>query len=426
MSEHSVVQTMRYGILNPLRNLDFRQLLVSNALWWMAIFMETLVIGWLVLEMTNSPWMVALVGFCRSLPFLLLGFIAGGVSDRVGRRRVIVIAQATNFTTYGLLALLIGLGGLQIWHLALTSLILGGSWALDWPARRALLPDLVGKQQTVDALLLENFLQGMSRMLGPFLAGALVASTGPLGCLAAMTFLSGLALISVCQLSKQNIPQINRNATLSPWASFGQSLRYVGSNQALLGVILITVVLNMLMVPYMTLLPVFARDVLLQGPVGLGLLSAATGIGSFFGLFGVGYMRRYLTNGWIFTGGTFGMALALLVFSQSSIYGFSWMMLLIAGVGQACFGIMQSSIVLLAASDEMRSRTMGILVLAIGSDPVGKLQTGALAEAFGAPAAVGLQAGVAAVLLGLIALTLPGLYRRHGESVPHVSSQPGD
>lgn len=416
MSAHSMVQMMRSGILNPLRNLDFRQLLVSNALWWMVIFMETLVFGWLVLEMTNSPWMVAIIGFCRSLPFLLLGFVAGGVSDRLGRRRVIIAAQTINLIVYTLLFTLILLGRLQIWHLALTSLLLGSAWALDWPARRALLPDLVGKNQTVEALLLENFVQGISRMLGPFLAGVLVASTGPLGCLAAMSILSGLALISVCQLSKQTIPQINRHAAVSPWTVFGQSLRYVRSNQAILGVILITVVLNLLMVPYMTLLPVFARDVLQQGPVGLGLLSTATGIGSFLGLFGVSYMRRYLTNGWILTGGTFGMALALVAFSQSSIYALSWSMLLIAGVGQACFGIMQSSIVLLAASDEMRSRTMGVLVLAIGSDPVGKLQTGALAEALGAPAAVGLQAALAAVLLGVIALALPGLHGRPEES----------
>ncbi len=114
----------------------------------------------------------------------------------------------------------------------------------------------------------------------------------------------------------------------------------------------------------------------------------------------------------IFTVGTFGMSLALAAFSQSSIYGLSWAMLLCAGMGQACFGIMQSSIILLTASDEMRSRTMGILVLAIGSDPVGKLQTGALAQTFGAPVAVGLQAALGALVIVVIALRLPGLRAR--------------
>jgi hypothetical protein len=166
------------------------------------------------------------------------------------------------------------------------------------------------------------------------------------------------------------------------------------------------------MIPYMTLMPVFARDVLHQGPVGLGLLSAAAGMGSFIGLLMANNLRRYLSNGWIFSGGTLGMALALIAFSQSSVYELSWAMLLIAGMGQACFGIMQSSIVLLTASDEMRGQTMGILVLAIGCDPMGKLLTGGMAESLGAPLAVGIQAGVAALLLVAIGIRLPGLRAR--------------
>jgi MFS family permease len=339
--------------------------------------------------------------------------MGGTVADRFGRRRVIVTAQAVNFLVYVTLLASMLLGQLQIWHMALGAVAIGGAWSFDWPARRALLPDLVGKKQTVEAMLLENFVQGCSRILGPFLAGLLIASTGPIGCLSVMCVLSGTALISVRHLSKQPIPRVNMRPMVSPWTVLAQSLRYVGSNQSIMGVILITVVLNLLMIPYMTLLPVFARDVLDQGPVGLGLLSTASGIGSFMGLFMTNYLRRYLSNGWILTGGTFGMALALIAFSQSSVYALSWSMLVITGMGQACFGIMQSSIILLTASDEMRGQTMGVLVLAIGSDPFGKLITGTLAETMGAPLAVGIQASVAAVLLAVIGITLPGLRAHH-------------
>jgi len=198
----------------------------------------------------------------------------------------------------------------------------------------------------------------------------------------------------------------------SPWTVLGETLHYVKSSQPILGVMLITIVMNLLIIPYMTLLPVFARDVLGQGPVGLGILGMASGIGSFIGLGVTNTVRRHVSNGWIFTAGTFGMALALVAFSQSSVFGVSWALLLCVGMGQACFGIMQSSIILLTASDEMRSRTMGILVLAIGSDPVGKLQTGALAQNFGAPFAVGLQAALGAVAIVAIAVMLPGLRAR--------------
>lgn len=415
MSVQRAVEPAREGFFSPLRNADFRQLLGSNALWWVTAFMETIVFGWLVLEMTDSPWAVALVGFCRTLPFLLFGFMGGTVADRFGRRRVIVAAQAVNFAVYAGLWIALMTGSLRIWHLALGSMAIGAAWSFDWPARRALLPDLIGKAKTVDAMLLENFVQGCSRILGPFIAGVLLASTGPLGCITLMAVLSGTALISVRQLSKQQISRENRQPMVSPWIVLGQSLRYVASNQAILGVMLITVVLNMLLVPYMNLLPIFARDVLNQGPVGLGILSAAAGTGSFAGLFLTGFLRRYLSNGWIFTGGTIGMALALVIFSQSTIYELSWAMLLIAGMGQACFGIMQSAIILLTASDEMRGQTMGVLVLAIGSDPLGKLITGGIAENWGAPMAIGIQAGVAAILLAIISIRLPGLRAPHGE-----------
>jgi len=254
--------------------------------------------------------------------------------------------------------------------------------------------------------------QGASRILGPSLAGVLLARFGAVGGFSAMTLLSLGTLLLLRTLEGQPIPRTNRQPAVSPWTVLGQSLRYVGRSQPILGVILVTMVLNLLLIPYMTLLPVFARDVLRQGPVGLGVLGAASGIGSFIGLALINYARQWFTNGWILTVGTFGMAVALAVFSQSTVYSLSWGVLLFVGTGQACFGIMQSSIILLTASDEMRSRTMGVLVLAIGSDPFGKLQTGFLAQHYGAPTAVGIQASVAVVALVAIAAALPGLRAR--------------
>jgi MFS family permease len=399
-----------------LQNGDYRRLLSSNALWWQAMFMETVVVGWLVLEMTNSPWQVSLVGFCRSAPFLVCGFVSGPLTDRVGRRTIILAAQLANFLCYVLIALLLWSGQLALWHMYITALVLGVAWALDWPARRALLPDLIGKAKTVDAMLMENFAQSTSRIIGPALAGALIAGFGPPGCYTAMLILSGIALWNLRHLSQQPIPRTTMRPSASPWNLVAEGLRYVGHNQAILGVILITLVMNLLYFPYMNMLPVFARDVLGQGPVGLGLLGAASGVGALLGLFIINRIRQQVSSGWILTVGTFAMSLCLLAFALSRVYSFSWAMLLFAGIGQACFGIMQSSIILLATSDEMRSRAMGTLVLAIGSDPLGKLQTGYLAELYGVQMTVALQAGLAALAILLIGVTLPGLRRPIAES----------
>ncbi len=394
-----------------LKNGDYQRLLTSNALWWQTMYMENVVVGWLVLELTNSPWQVSLVGFCRSVPFLIFGFFAGPLTDRFGRRKVIIAAQAANLSCYVTITVLLWLGRLHVWHMIVVALVLGMAWAVDWPARRALLPDLIGKERTVDAMLMENFAQSISRVIGPAIAGGLIAAFGAVGCFAAMMLLSALALTTLWNLSRQPIPRITMRPSASQWNLIAEGLRYVGQHQAILGVILITFVMNLFYFSYIPMLSVFARDILLQGPVGLGFLSAAAGVGSFFGLFLINHFRYRVSNGWILAVGTFSMSIALLIFARSTLFSLSWSMLMLAGIGQACFGIMQSSIILLSASDEMRSRTMGILVLAIGADPFGKLLTGSLVEFLGAPNAIAAQATLSAISIVLIAVLLPGLRR---------------
>ena len=407
------------GLFAPLRNVDYQRLLLSNGLWWATIFMEGTVLGWLVLDLTNSPWLVALVGFCRSVPFPVLGFFNGSLIDRFGRRRIIIAAQTLNLLAYLTISALLWLNLLAIWHLALASFVVGACWALDWPARRALMPDLVGKERTLDAMLLENLSQNVARILGPALAGVLIAVYGALGCFISMALLSLTTLLVLHTLSQQPIPRNSMRPQLSPWTVIGETLRYARHHQAIFGVLLVTAVMNLFVFPYMTLLSVFARDVLYQGPVGLGFLGTGSGIGAFLGLYLIIKLRGRFSQGWIFVVGTSFMSLTLIAFSLSTLFSLSWSMLFLMGVGQACFGSMQSSIILLAASDEMRSRAIGSLVLAISADPLGKLQTGLLSDLVGVPQAVTLQAVIGLLLIGLIAALLPGL--RHPAVAPTLA-----
>ena len=170
-----------------------------------------------------------------------------------------------------------------------------------------------------------------------------------------------------------------------------------------------TLVMNLWIFPYMTLLSVFARDVLQQGPLGLGLMSTASGIGAFLGLMLINVVRRRVGNGWIYGLGSLWMCVMLFGFALSKVYGVSLVLLFCAGMGISCFGTMQSAIILITASDEMRSRVMGLLVLAIGADPLGQLQIGFWAERLGAPFALTLQTSLAALAIGLIILLMPSL-----------------
>jgi len=400
----------------PLSIVNFRYLLASNFLWWQARWMESIVVGWLVLELTDSAWEVALVAFYRSIPFLLVGVFAGPIIDRYGRRNCILVAQGINFSISATVALLLWLDALAYWHIVTAALLMGTVWSIDWPARRSLIPDLVDKELTVDSMILEGMGQNVSRIVGPFASGALLATFGVTGSYIALAVTAGLAWLALLGLVNKEIPRTHMPDGRSPWHQIREGLRYTSQNQALLGVTIMTLIINMLVLTYIDLLPVFARDVLGQGPLGLGLLSAGGGLGAFIGLLIIGRLRGRISNGWILLGGTFAQCLLLILFANSPFYLLSLSFVILSAMGRASFGVMQSAIVLLASSDEMRSRVMGVMVLAIGLGPIGRLIIGALAENFGAPFAVTTLCAVAAVAIALLGILLPE-FREQGEPV---------
>ncbi len=412
------VQTWGRGMLAPLNVPDYRRLLVGTVLWWQCFHMEMVVLGWLVFDLTNSARMVALVSFARTLPLLVIGLFSSAIIDHFGRRRVVIAAQVVNLFAYIAMSLLLWSGVVAPWNIALVAFCLGAAWALDWPSRRALLPDMLGKQGMVDGMLLESFLTGVGRILSPALAGGLIARFGALGCYSVMALLSISALATLLPLLRAPIAHTTRVSNRAIAIGLGESLRYVRSVPAILAVIMTTLVLNLWIFPYISLLPIFARDVLHQGPVQLGFLSTATGLGAFLGLIAINILRRRYSIGLLFVLGTLWMCLSMLVFALSNYYPFSWVMLFSAGVGMSCFGTLQTAIILHAASDEMRSRVMGILVLAIGGDPLGQLQIGTLAELFGVQTTLAAQAILATATLVMITMRLPGVLQleRRGEA----------
>ena len=410
----------RSGILSPLQTVDYRKLLGSNTLWWQALYMEVLVVGWLVLELTGSAWLVAIVGFCRSVPFLICGNLSGLVADRFGRRATIIWMQGITFVAYAAIAILLITGRIAYWHLVVSALVLGTSWALDWPNRRALVPDMVGKSRPVDAILLENLGQGVARTLGPFMVGWILAVFGSTGSFITLAALSLIAFTLLLSLSKEPLARTVMPDKTPVLTQMRQGLSYVRHNQAILAIAITTALMNVFIFSYGNFLPIFAKDILQQGPVGMGILGAASGVGSFVGLYLVNLLRSRVGYGWIFMVGTFAECVALIFFAFSNNYGLSFLMLAIAGLGQASFGIMQSSIVLMAAPDAMRGRAMGVIVLAIGIGPLGKLQGGALVEWLGAPLGIGLQAIAASVAMILVLIFLPGIRSfGNGESEPN-------
>ena len=397
------------GALAPLLNLDYRRLLFGTVLWWQCFHMEMVVLGWLVFDLTDSARMVSLVSFCRTLPLLLVGLFSSPIIDYFGRRPVVIAAQSVNLAAYLAMIGLLWSGNAAPWNIALVAFCLGTAWAIDWPTRRSLVPDMLGKERIVDGLLLESFLTGFSRIIGPSIAGALIARFGAVGCYIGMAILSLCALSILIPLLRGSVPRTTKPFKMVSLSLLGEGMRYVRSNQTISAVLLTTLIMNLWIFPYVSLLPVFARDILHKGPVELGLLSTGTGLGSFLGLLSINYLRHRVNVGSLFIVGSGWLCIALVLFALSHVYALSWTMLFFAGMGMSCFGTLQSTIILLSTSDEMRSRVMGILVLAIGGDPLGQLQIGTLAENFGVQATLAGQASAALLAIILIATFLPGV-----------------
>ncbi|HEU5102992.1 MAG TPA: MFS transporter [Roseiflexaceae bacterium] len=405
------VASWKQGAFSVLDSVDYRRLLAGTVVWWQCFYMEMVVLGWLVFDLSNSARTVSLVGFCRTLPLLLVSLFSGPIIDYVGRRRVVIAAQSANLSAYLAIVLLLWSGRAAPWNIAIVAFCLGSAWAIDWPTRRSLVPDILGKDRMFDGLLLESFLTGLTRIIAPSMAGALIARYGAVGCYIGMAILSVSALAILVPLLRGSGLRGAKAQRMAALPVAGEGMRYVRSNQTILAVVLITLIMNLWIFPYNSLLPIFAREVLRKGPIELGFLSTGTGLGSFLGLLVLNFLRRRVNVGTLFVVGTAWMCVALAVFALSHLYPLSWAMLLCAGMGMACFGTLQSTIVLLATSDEMRSRVMGILVLAIGGDPLGQLQIGTLAERFGVQATLAGQASAALLALGLIVMFLPGVLR---------------
>lgn len=409
---HKGLKPGTWDVLAPLSNGDFVRLWLSNGLWWQAMWMEMMVLGWLALELTDSPWWVQVIGFYRSIPLLLIGLLGSAITDRFQRRHLVLTLQAANVVAALSLALLLWSGNLKFWHLSVVALAMGSTWALDWPTRRSMIPDLVGKAHTVDAMVLENFIQGFTRISGPLATGYIMAVYGNLGALIILVGLGLLSLLSLSGLKTDSKAPIKSIGISAAWTEMRQGWIYIRESAPILGVFLITIFMNIWAFPYMNLLPVFARDIFGQGPEGMGWLGAANGVGAFIGLGIIHFGRRKLSNEWLFISGSLVSSIGVVFFALSGTYELSLLMLFCSGLGQAGFSIMQSSIILVESSDEMRSRAMSGLVVAIGVGPFGRLQSGAMAEAWGPRIAVGVMAVMAVVGTLLAGLFVRGFARK--------------
>jgi len=377
--------------------------------WYSARWMDLFVLQWQVLVMSDSAFQVTLVGFYRMFPMFVLGLLTGLVADRFDRRNVLLAAQLWNAAVSAALAVLALTGRLAPWHLALLVTALGCSWALDLPSRRSYIYDMMGPRRVVNAMALDHVGMDGAKMLGPLLGGLLWPLIGLGGCLLLLTV--GYLVNFWIYLGLPPAPPVPPSRPASVLVNLAEGLRYSVRHPVILGVLAITVVLNLLAFPYQQVAPVVAKKVLGLGPRLAGLLLAADGLGACTASLCIASRRDVKRKGAVFLFGSALLVSGAFCFSLSRWYLASFLLLFLVGAGAATFATLQSSTLMLAASDAMRGRAMGALMLAIGFGPLGALLIGALASALGPALAITTTAGAAALLLVLLAWKASALRR---------------
>lgn len=378
--------------------------------------------GVVVLDMTNSALAVTLLTFWRRAAQLLFGGFAGIVGDRLGRRNTLVLSQFVIFLSCLALLLLFAGNRLSAWQIGAAAFIIGASWTVDAPARAALVPDLLGAGLTADAMLLESFMHSLMNSIAAYLAGWLLQLYGTAGGLGALIVLTALNLAILAWLGRAKVPQTISVAATSVWRSMGEGFTYIRAHRPLLVVAVVSALLNTFVFPALSLMPVFARDVFASGVLGLGLMNASYGLGTFAGLYLTHRMRGRLTFSAIFAAGAVLQCTAWGVFALSPLFSLAVALLFLAGAGQAGFYTMRNVILLTGASNEMRGRAMSTVALTQGIGLPGEILSGSLSESIGPRIAVAAQAGLTA-LASLIVAASGVRQRKDSRRVPDSGPQ---
>ena len=409
-------------VLAVLRDGSFRPIWYVGGLAEVSRRLEMLVLSWLVLQTTDSPFQLGLVLVFNNAPRPLFSLFAGLIADRFSRRRILFAAQGTNTALATMILAFIWFDQLATWHIFLAVFLQGITKSLEDPSRRTAILDIVGEGRLVNALSLDTISNTMGKMIGPLLGGALIDLTGYSG---AYLFTIVIHLMALGVLTRVRIPQSRQTSAQAEavWRSLGSSVRHALHSPMLLGMLYITIVMNALAFPVQQFIPAIGRDHLGVGATLVGLLVAAEGIGQLAGAGLMALSRDLRRHGRVFTLGSLAVLIMVILFVWSPWYALSFGLLIAGGIGQAGFGTMQSAITMLEAPREMRGRMMGLLSVCIGvGTPLGTLEIGAVAAAFSTQWALSVNAFAGILLLIPAMLFSPLVWRPSTGTVPEPAA----
>ena len=399
-------------MLGALRHRNYRLFLTGQIISTIGTWMQSVAMPWLALQLTHSGLLVGLVLAVQFTPVLLGSQFGGIVADRFRKRSILLVTQAAFTIPSFSLFLLSSSGHAMYWEVLIAAAATGTINAFDVPARQSFVVEMVGKQDLMNAIALNSSVFNGAAVVGPSVAGVIIGAVGVPVCFLANS-VSYLAAVGALLLMR-NLPAIVREQHDQRWRQrLAEGASYV-VREPVVGLLLIDVaVFSLFAMNRLTLIPLFADQVLHAGASGFGFLMASMGLGALVGALTLAFFPGLGANParqfWL---GLLWVA-ALLVFSFSRVFVLSTAALFVAGYSQISFVATANSRIQTLTPDGLRGRVMGLYAQAlIGVGPLGAMQAGALATLLGAPWAMAIGATVAGAVVVATRLLRPTVFQR--------------
>jgi MFS family permease len=386
--------------VRALRHRNFQLFFAGQLISLIGTWMQTVAQSWLVYRLTNSALLLGAVGFASQIPVFIMAPVGGIVADRHNRRRVVISTQIASMILAGILAALTLSGVVQVWQIMVLAASMGVVNAFDIPARQAFLIDMVGREDLMNAIALNSSMFNGARIIGPAVAGILVATIGEGWCF----FANAVSYIAV--IAGLLLMRIERAAKLttegSPLQNILEGFAFVRNTGPIRAILLLLGLVSFVGMPYAVLMPVFADKILHGGARGLGILMGATGIGALLGAVSLAARVGVRGLGRLIAICACGFGLSLVLFSSSRIFWLSAAFLLPVGFFMMVQMASSNTLIQAMVPDQLRGRVMSVYsMMFMGMAPFGALSAGVVAHHLGAPLTVAIG-GLACMAGGIL------------------------
>jgi MFS family permease len=416
----------RVGAFSALKLRDFRLIWFSSFFFSAGMWIQMTTLGWLVYDLTGSSSLLGAMNGMRAIPTLLLAPLAGVAVDRMDRRKVMLATQISTLLLTLSIAILITLDRIEIWHLFAYTLLAGMAQVFNMPAQQTVVFDLVPRRLVPNSVALMTASFNSTRVIGPSLAGFLIAVLGPEG----NFFIQSAAYVGVvaCVLMIRFPPRSEAaSRRQSPLKNLSEGIQYVAKTPLPRTLLLFGIVAPILLIPsFMALMPVFVKDVYHAGPAMLGYLLSSMGVGGLLGALTTASLGSYEHRGKVLLAALGAMALSIFVFSFMRNAYAAFPFLIIAGFTEMLFMGTNQAAIQLSVPDNMRGRVTSLFMINMGLMPLGSLVVGIIADWTGAPVVVAATSALAFLVVVFVAVFVPRVRNlRYSQMVAAVDSSHG-